>query len=125
MKHIHRGKSSESILDKDVILRELDILPGQTILDAGCGDGYMAREFSRMLKGSGRVIALDADGSAIEALKKDGRLAIVEIQKVDTPFGPPLEIRFSPEEMMEAVDLGPRATVEVGQFFYMQIFENA
>ena len=45
MKHVHRGKSSESILDKDTILR--------------------------------------------------------------------------------AVDLAPRATVEVGEYFYMQIFENA
>jgi len=180
MKHIHTGKSSESILDKDTILRELDILPGQTILDAGCGNGYMAKEFSRALQGTGRVIALDADEAAIDALRAEadaagievmagdiarrtpleassldliylstvlhgfskdeirgfreeakrllkphGRLAIVEIRKEDTPFGPPLEIRFSPEEMIRAIDLAPRATVAVGQYFYMQFFENA
>ena len=42
--HHHRGKSSESLFNKEVILKELDISPGQTILDAGCGNGYMSKE---------------------------------------------------------------------------------
>ena len=46
-KHHHRGKSSESFLDKGVILRSLKITPGEMILDAGCGDGYMAKEFAK------------------------------------------------------------------------------
>ncbi|MGB2928225.1 MAG: hypothetical protein WBB70_04855 [Desulfobacterales bacterium] len=41
-KHRHRGKSSESYLNKDIILKELNIRSGQTILDAGCGNGYMS-----------------------------------------------------------------------------------
>ena len=179
MTHRHRGKSSESFLDKDIILRELNILPGQTILDAGCGNGYMSKEFSRVLNNTGKVYALDPDREAIETLKEEtkgtnietieaditkttpieessidliylstvlhgfqedqianfqkeikrllkpnARLAIVEIQKQDTPFGPPLDIRFSPEELIQTVNLNPKALVEVGQYFYMQIFEN-
>lgn len=179
MVHEHRGKSSESLLDKHVILRELNVLPRQTILDAGCGNGYMAKEFSLKLKGSGRVYALDVDREAIEALRREteetsikameaditretpleassidliylstvfhgfsrdqihgfreetrrllkphARLAVVEIQKRDTPFGPPIDIRFSPEELRQAVSLAPIATVEVRQYFYMQLFEN-
>jgi len=177
--HSHKGKTSEDYLDKAAVLRTLGIAPGQTILDAGCGYGYMAREFSRALKGRGRVYALDADGEAIaelragtegtliEALESDvtgptplkpysidlvylsmvfhgfsrveilgflaearrllkprGRLAIVEIDKVETSFGPPLHLRFSPEELRQEVGLPPLETVEVGPHFYMQIFEN-
>ena len=179
MKHHHEGKSSESFIDKDIILRELNILPGQSILDAGCGDGYMSKEFSRVLNNTGKVYALDPDREAIEKLKEETKgsnietieaeitketpikessidliylltvfhgfskvqivnfqeevkrllkpnahLAIVEIQKQDTPFGPPLEIRFSPEELKQTMNLTPKSLVEIGQYFYMQIFEN-
>ncbi len=177
--HNHKGRSSESRVDKGIILEALDIRPGQTILDAGCGNGYMSKEFSRLVDHSGKVYALDPDQEAIETLraetigtniepiradittttaieessvdliylsnvihgftndqlegfrrevkrllKPNARLAIVEIDKQDTPFGPPLEIRFSPDELRRAIPLVPKATVEVGPFFYMQVFEN-
>ncbi|HID29300.1 MAG TPA: class I SAM-dependent methyltransferase [Desulfobacterales bacterium] len=179
MTHHHRGKSSESFLDKDIILRELNILPGQTVLDAGCGNGYMSKEFSRILINTGRVFALDPDREAIEALRKQtegtnieamigditsttpleassidliylstvfhgfsesqirgfqtetrrllkphGRLSVVEIQK-SAPFGPPLEMRFSPEELKRIVTLAPLTTLDVGHYFYMQLFRNS
>lgn len=179
MMHYHRGKSSESFLDKDIILRKLNILPGQTILDVGCGNGYMSKEFSRILNNTGKVYALDPDRETIEALRREtegtniaamegditkttpleassidliylstvfhgftddqiqnfqkevrrllkphARLAIVEIQKLDTPFGPPLDMRFSPEELKQTVTLAPLTKVKVGQYFYMQLFEN-
>jgi cyclopropane fatty-acyl-phospholipid synthase-like methyltransferase len=37
--HHHRGKSPESLLNKEAILAALGIAPGQTVLDAGCGNG--------------------------------------------------------------------------------------
>jgi ubiquinone/menaquinone biosynthesis C-methylase UbiE len=177
--HCHRGKSSEGFLNKDLILKELNILPGQIILDAGCGNGYMSKKFSRLLNNTGKVFALDPDEEAIKKLKKEtqgtniepieaeitattplekssidliylstvlhgfskgqidsfnkevkrllkpnGRLAVIEIHKHNTPFGPPLHIRFSPEELKQAINLTPKSLVEVGQYFYMQIFEN-
>jgi ubiquinone/menaquinone biosynthesis C-methylase UbiE len=61
---------------------------------------------------------------AKRVLKPNARLAIVEIEKRSTPFGPPLGIRFSPEELIQAITLTPKTFVEVGQYFYMQIFEN-
>jgi hypothetical protein len=51
-------------------------------------------------------------------------LAIVEIQKQETPFGSPLGFRFSPEQLKQAINLTPKSLVVVGQYFYMQIFEN-
>ena len=179
MAHHHAGKSSESRLNKDMILKELNIVPGQTIVDAGCGNGYMSKQFSQLLKNTGKVYALDTDEEAIETLeeqtrgtniepmatditkttmikessvdliylstvfhgfsekqiegfqkearrllKTNGRLAIVEIQKEETLFGPPLDIRFSPQELKQRITLAPKDLVQVGQHFYMQIFEN-
>jgi ubiquinone/menaquinone biosynthesis C-methylase UbiE len=178
--HCHRGKSSEAFLNKELILNELNIRPGQIILDAGCGNGYMSKEFSRLLNNTGRVFALDPDGEAIEKLKKEtpgtniepieadvatttslekssidliylstvlhgftkdqvngfnkevkrllrpkGRLAVVEIHKYNTPIGPPLVMRFSPEDLKQAINLTPKSLVDVGHYFYMQIFENS
>jgi tRNA A58 N-methylase Trm61 len=53
--HHHRGKSSESLLDKEIILAALRIAPGQTVLDAGCGNGYMSKAFSRLVGEAGSV----------------------------------------------------------------------
>jgi ubiquinone/menaquinone biosynthesis C-methylase UbiE len=178
-KYHQRDKSTEKYLDKDIIIKALNIRPGQIILDAGCGNGYMAKEFAAQLEGRGKVYALDPDEISIETLllqtkgtviepfvgditkqtklknssidliylstvfhgfsenqaagflkevkrllKTKGKLAVLEIEKQETPFGPPLEIRFSPEELKEIITLKPADLVNVGQYFYMQIFEN-
>jgi ubiquinone/menaquinone biosynthesis C-methylase UbiE len=179
LKHYHRGKSSENFLDKSAILANLTIIPGQIILDAGCGNGYMAKEFARLTGKTGKVYALDPDDVSIEILKTEtegsimepfvaditeqtkleassidliyvstvihgfsqtqtegfvkevkrllkpgGRLAIVEIKKEDTPFGPPIDMRISPEELKQMISLIPTASIDIEQFFYMQIFEK-
>ncbi len=177
--HHHSGKSSESLLNKDVILLELNIQNGQTILDAGCGNGYMAKEFAKLLNGTGMVYALDPDEQAIEILQKevqgnnikplvaditqttpiesfsvdllymatvfhglpreriadfqkevnrllkpDAIMAIVEIKKESTPFGPPLKLRYSPAELRQVIPFIPKGTIDVGSYFYMQVFKN-
>ncbi len=178
-KHHHRGKSSESLLDNAQILANLFITPGQVILDAGCGNGYMAKEFAAIIKDAGKVYALDPDAEAIDILQSEtkgmnietlvsdisldteleahsvdllylsmvfhgfskaqragfvieakrllkpgGKLAIVEFAKKQTPFGPPLEIRLSPEELRKIVAFSPIKLLEIGEYFYMQVFEN-
>ena len=64
-KHCHGGRSSESLVDKQRILACLDVTPGQVILDAGCGNGYMAKEFAERTGAAGMVYALDPDTEAI------------------------------------------------------------
>ena len=177
--HHHSGKSSELFLDKNKILSNLLISPGQVILDAGCGNGYMAKEFAKLAGKSGMIYALDPHAVSIDILKKEtmainidafigditketkltkssidliylsmvihgfsklqmrgfikeierllkpgGKLAIVEIKKMPSPFGPPLDIRFSPEELRNVVKLNPVQLIEIGEYYYMQIFEN-
>lgn len=178
-KRHHRGRSSESLLDKDAILSALSVEPGQTILDAGCGNGYMAREFSHLVGTGGKVYALDPDETAIAILRDEtestnieamvgdittdtglsestidliylstvfhifspeqltgfeaevkrllrphGKVAIVEIVKRDISFGPPMSMRVSPENLTHALSLAPVKTVDVGEYFYLQLFEK-
>jgi ubiquinone/menaquinone biosynthesis C-methylase UbiE len=179
LKHHPRGNSSESFLDKNEILANLMIIPGQIVLDAGCGNGYMAKEFAKLTGETGKVYALDPDAMSIDILKSEtegtmiepfvgdiaeetelvtssidliyvstvihgfsqtqmerflkevkrllkpnGRLAIVEIKKEDTPFGPPPDMRLAPEELKQRISLTPICLIDVGQFFYMQIFKK-
>ncbi len=174
--HHHRGKSSEDHLDKNRILETLKLKPGQTVLDAGCGNGYMSFEFARQIGSAGRVFALDPDDRAIAGLRNRtgdipvtplvgdittntglpaaafdliylanvvhgfsaqqlqgfqvevrrllapaGRLAIVELVKRPTPVGPPVELRFSPEDLVRILGLPWRATVEAGPWCYLLI----
>ena len=177
IEHKHGGKSSESRLDKRLILDSLDLSAGQTVLDAGCGNGYMTKEFSKIVTNTGKVFALDPHEESIDVLQKEsqgtniepfvgditaatkleessidliyisvvlhgfsdsqiagfskeakrllkpgGKLAILENKKEEAPFGPPLEIKISPEELRQAIDLTPEKLVEISQHFYLQIF---
>jgi ubiquinone/menaquinone biosynthesis C-methylase UbiE len=174
------GKFSEGLLNDNTILANLNICTGQTILDAGCGNGYMAKKFSELVGNTGKIYALDPDRGSIANLKKEvektnieafvgditkptglksssvdlvylstvfhifsksqikgflseikrilkpnARLAIVNIKKEDTPFGPPLEMRSSPEELRKKVPIAPKLLIEVSEHFYMQVFVNA
>jgi ubiquinone/menaquinone biosynthesis C-methylase UbiE len=175
----HKDNSTENLLDKERIISSLNILPGQIILDVGCGNGYMAKEFSRLVGDTGKVYALDRAPEAIEILenqtkgtditaiigsitektkiqnysidliylsmvyhifsdtqkvdfqhevkrllKPHGRLAIIEIEKKVTPFGPPQNVRVSQEELIQEINMKPLYFIKVGEYFYMQVFEN-
>ena len=69
--HTHRGKYTQGRLDVGAVLAALDLRAGQTVLDAGCGNGYMAREFAQKVGDGGRVFAVDEDARAIEAFTRE------------------------------------------------------
>jgi len=174
-----KRKFSEELLDIDVIVYNLDISLGQSILDAGCGNGYMAKRFSELAGDTGKIYALDPDKESIATLREEvkktnietligditqttvlknhsidlvylstvfhifsdtqiegfikelkrilkpkAKLAVVNIKKEDTPFGPPVEMRSSPEELKQKIPLVPGKVFDVGRHFYMQLFEN-
>lgn len=174
-----KGKFSEGLLDDEKILGVLGIRPGWIVLDAGCGNGYMAKKFLKYVGDTGKVYALDPGETFIADLKEDventgveafvsditqptrikggsidllylsnvfhifsdrqvagfiaeaGRilkpgaiLAVVNIHKRETPFGPPLQMRSSPEELRQKLPFAPGSLLEVGEHFYMHLFEN-
>ena len=178
-RHHHGRKSTESFLNKELILKEINIQIGQTILDAGCGNGYMSKAFSKEVTKSGKVYALDLNTQFIEVLRKETQrtnietiegditkptrinqssvdliylsgvihrfskqqmqgflreakrllkpnamLAIIEIEKKETPFGPPLNMRLTPKDLKDIIPLVPLNTIQVGEHFYLQIFKN-
>ena len=49
---------------------------------------------------------------------------MVEIEKRETPIGPPMNMRVSPGEMEKLIKMKPASLVKVGEYFYMQIFQN-
>ncbi|QGY41070.1 methyltransferase domain-containing protein [Pseudodesulfovibrio cashew] len=175
MQHVKRF--SEGRLDDSLILKELKLSRGQTVVDGGCGSGYMSRLMARSVGPEGRVYALDVNAHYVDSLRREatednlealvcdmtstmpltdgeadrvfistvihslrrewmpgliaelrrvlrpgGLLGVVEMAKVDTPFGPPLWQRYSPEELCAALPFEPVKTVMVAEFFYMQLF---
>lgn len=59
------------------------------------------------------------------ALKPGGRLVIVEFKKMEGPPGPPMDIRFSPEELDGLVSpfgFEKKRTIEAGEYFYLSTF---
>jgi len=46
------------------------------------------------------------------------------LDEEDTPFGPPVEMRSSPEELRQKLAFTPRELIEVSEHFHMQIFVN-
>ena len=63
--------------------------------------------------------SLERDLLYLAGSKPDAILAIVEIEKKETPFGPPMELRYSPQELKEIVPLASVNTVQIGKHFYM------
>lgn len=57
-------------------------------------------------------------------LKPGAQLSIVNIKKEEAPFGPPVEMRSSPGELIQKLPFSPKKLVDVGEYFYMQLFVN-
>lgn len=51
-------------------------------------------------------------------LKPSGKLAIIEIKKEPTPFGPPIDIRISPDELNEIMSVHGLKNVQYKEFKY-------
>lgn len=81
--HHHRGKFTEGLLNVDRILGALALGPGQTVVDAGCGTGYMSKRFSRQVTPSGKVFALDPDRHFIGVLEAETRGTNIETVEGD------------------------------------------
>lgn len=48
----------------------LEVSPGQTVVDVGCGTGFFTRLVARGLKGHGRVVGVDIDEKLLRVARK-------------------------------------------------------
>lgn len=48
----------------------LNLKPGMTVVDVGCGSGYFTRILARRLKGEGKVVGIDPDKTLISEAEK-------------------------------------------------------
>ena len=63
----------------------------QTVLDAGCGNGYMSKLFSGKVAAPGKVYALDPDSRAISVLKEEIQGSNIEAMEGDITVETPIE----------------------------------
>jgi len=57
------------------ILGGADILPGQTVLEVGCGTGYFTIPTARLIGDQGCLVAMDALPESVELVSKKARAA--------------------------------------------------
>ncbi len=84
--YIHLGPSTHGLLDPERVLAEIGLRPGQTLLDAGSGEGVFALPAARRVGESGRVYAVDVQAGSIAILREAAReqgLANVEAMEAD------------------------------------------
>ncbi len=61
----------------------------------------------------------------VRILKPGGKLTVIECKKEEMPFGPPLEMHISPEELEDALrgyGFRKQEYVNLG-YYYMMLFE--
>lgn len=92
--HKHHGKSTRDILKPERALQAIGLGEGHKFMDAGCGDGFISIAASKIVKGRGRVYALDAYEPSLDILKKEIeelQIGNIEIIQADMTLNIPLE----------------------------------
>jgi ubiquinone/menaquinone biosynthesis C-methylase UbiE len=69
--HKHHGKSTRDILDPKRVLMAIGLENGQKFLDAGCGDGFISIEASKIVGNQGQVYALDEYEPSLEHIRNE------------------------------------------------------
>jgi ubiquinone/menaquinone biosynthesis C-methylase UbiE len=74
--HKHHGKSTRDILDPKTVLSAMGLKQGQTLMDAGCGDGHISLVASSLVGTEGKIFSLDVYQPSLDQLnteiKKEG-----------------------------------------------------
>ncbi|MDP3066840.1 MAG: methyltransferase domain-containing protein [Methanobacteriaceae archaeon] len=92
--HKHGGKSSEAILDAKKVLSSIKLGEGDVFMDAGCGDGFISREASKIVGADGKVWAVDRYSQSLDILREKVReeeIENLEVLEADLTQKLPLE----------------------------------
>ena len=95
--HKHHGKSTRDILDPKRVLRAIGLTNGHKFLDAGCGDGFISIEASKIVGNRGQVYALDEYEPSLEHVRNEiHELGIrnIEVIQADMTMSIPLNDNF-------------------------------
>ncbi len=73
----------------DPLLAPLELAPGLSVLDVGCGPGYVTAELARRVGETGKAVGIDINATFLAAArahaKEKGVGSIVSFQQVDFP----------------------------------------
>jgi ubiquinone/menaquinone biosynthesis C-methylase UbiE len=69
--HKHGGKSSKEILDASEVIKNVGVQPGDIFLDAGCGDGFISLEASKIVGNKGKIFAADVHEISLDILRRE------------------------------------------------------
>jgi ubiquinone/menaquinone biosynthesis C-methylase UbiE len=88
-----RGPSSFGVLDPELVFAALQLQPGMTLLDLGCGAGDYALRAATLVGETGAVFALDRMTEAIESLRQRTREAgITNLKTMVADIAAPLPV---------------------------------
>jgi ubiquinone/menaquinone biosynthesis C-methylase UbiE len=120
--------------DCETMLTALDVKPGQTVCDMGCGNGFYSVELAKLVGENGKVLAVDIQREMLQMLKEraaDEKISNIELilgtivdpklpeNSVDVMLMVDVYHEFShPEEMLAAIrkSLKPDGRVALVEF---------
>jgi ubiquinone/menaquinone biosynthesis C-methylase UbiE len=120
--------------DCETLLAALDVKPGESVCDMGCGNGFYSLELARLVGEEGKVLAVDIQREMLQMLKQraaDERIANIELihgtivdpklpeASVDLMLMVDVYHEFShPEDMLTAIrkSLKPNGRVALVEF---------
>ncbi len=80
-----QSKERKESLPPEIILQKGGLLPGETLIDIGCGVGFFSVPATRMLGPKGKVYALDTSSDMTEFLRAEtGKAAIENIEIIES-----------------------------------------
>jgi ubiquinone/menaquinone biosynthesis C-methylase UbiE len=86
------------------ILKGADLLPGQTVLEKGCGTGYFTIPATRLIGDQGQLVAMDIVPESVELVTKKVRTA--DLKNVRVVKGNALETHLDAESFNVALLFG-------------------
>lgn len=92
--HKHHGKSTRDILDAGRVLKAIGLKDGEKFMDAGCGDGFISLDASKIVKRNGKVYALDSYEPSLDGLRTEiekNKIENMEVILADMTIAIPLE----------------------------------
>lgn len=83
--------------DCEQLLKALNVKPGQTVCDLGCGNGFYTLKLAELVGPTGRVIAVDIQSQMLAMLRAEMRKS--RINNIKPLLGTPIDPRLEPESI--------------------------